>query len=566
MGAFLVYQPSGFCFRLTVPRDLRSIVGVRELRYSLCTYDTYEASVAARKLARKVQALFCRLRGGGKGMAALSGKKIRDLIRGWVKFVLEVAERNRVMGKCPTDLKTLGLLRRVREQAKADHLQSLVCQDYTRVMPLVDDLLQKEGIGFDKEGFSYRSFCREMVKAQLLIIEVGLRQSDGDYSTTGLPFTEFLPNPEEISPLAQQQQNSGAEPQGEVVSQVVERLAAEKTKTGEWTAKTEADYQAAFHLFIQIVGDVPVKKIDRKTIDGYKQTLMKLPPNLSKLPTCRGKSIPEILAMEFKRTMAPDTINRNLARVSVLFHYAEVHGLMDRNPASGMLLKKKKRDDELRDPFTPDDLKKLFHSPLYLNDEHKFSYTFWTPAIGLFSGMRIEEICQLHLEDLRKEDGVWVFDINAKTEDKRLKTPSSARVVPIHPFLLDELRLIQRVESLHDKGEQRLFPELERLRDGYSQRVSKWFNDRYKKRCGIVKTEKMKDFHSFRHTFINALKQNRKVDAYIISELVGHSVQSITMSRYGKRYEPKRLLDAIKTVKFDVNLNHLARSCFAGGG
>jgi len=243
-----------------------------------------------------------------------------------------------------------------------------------------------------------------------------------------------------------------------------------------------------------------------------------------------------------------------------------VHGLMDRNPASGMLLKKKKRDDELRDPFTPDDLKKLFHSPLYLNDEHKFSYTFWTPAIGLFSGMRIEEICQLHLEDLRKEDGVWVFDINAKTEDKRLKTPSSARVVPIHPFLLDELRLIQRVESLRDKGEQRLFPELERLRDGYSQRVSKWFNDRYKKRCGIVKTEKMKDFHSFRHTFINALKQNRKVDAYIISELVGHSVQSITMSRYGKRYEPKRLLDAIKTVKFAVNLNHLARSCFAGGG
>jgi len=270
MGAFLVYQPSGFCFRLTVPRDLRAVVGVREIRYSLHTHQRQEASRTARKLARKVQALFFRLRGGGKGMSELSGKEIRDLITGWVNRVLQLAERRRVMGEGPTDMKTLNLLRRVRERAKAEYLQSLICQDYTHVTPLVDDLLEKEGIGLDKEGFFYRSFCREMVKAKVLVVEIGLRQSNGDYSTTGLPFTEFLPKPKESAPLPQHQQNSGAEPQGEVISQVVERLAAEKTKTGEWTAKTEADYRAAFHLFIQVVGDIPVKKIDRKTMAGYK--------------------------------------------------------------------------------------------------------------------------------------------------------------------------------------------------------------------------------------------------------------------------------------------------------
>ncbi len=34
------------------------------------------------------------------------------------------------------------------------------------------------------------------------------------------------------------------------------------------------------------------------------------------------------------------------------------------------------------------------------------------PVIALHSGAKLEEICQLHLADIRQEDGVWVFDIN----------------------------------------------------------------------------------------------------------------------------------------------------------
>jgi integrase len=567
MGAFLVYQPSGFCFRLTVPRDLMGLVGVREIRYSLHTHQQQEASRTARKLAKKLHELFFRIRDGGGDMAELSGKEIRELIRRWVRSVLRIDERLRVIGQKPKDMEMLNLHLECLKEGKENFRQRLILNKYDGVVAHdADRVLEQEGISLERESLSYKTLCREMIKAFLLCFEVDWRRSQGDYSMAGLPFANLLPRPgngKSGKPSIQDGHSSEPEPQGEVVSQVVERLAAEKIKTGEWTAKTEADYRAAFHLFTQIVGDVPVKKIDRKTIDGYKQTLMKLPPNLSKLPKCQGKTIPEILAMAFNRTMAPDTVNRNLARVNVLFNYAEIHGLVDRNPATGLQLKNKKRDDELRDVFTPGDLRKLFHSRLYLKDEHTQSYTFWVPVFGLFTGARIEEICQLHLDDIRQEDGVWVLDINAKDE-KHLKNPGSARLIPIHPFLMDDLRIIQYAESLQEKGEKRLFPELRRLRDGYSQRVSKWFNDRYKKACGI--TEEGKVFHSFRHTFINALKQNRKVDAYLISELVGHSVQSITMSRYGKRYEPKKLRDAIKTVKFDVNLSHLARSRFAGGG
>jgi integrase len=168
---------------------------------------------------------------------------------------------------------------------------------------------------------------------------------------------------------------------------------------------------------------------------------------------------------------------------------------MQSNPAEGLQIKRQKRADQERQEYTSKDLKKLIGSKEYIEGKHRHSYAYWTPLIALYSGCRLEEICQLHLEDIRQEKGVWVFDINDKGE-KRLKNRSSERLIPIHHQLVD-LGLLDHVYSLADKGEERLFPELQKRRDGYGQTVSKWFQ-RYKKRCGITSC---KTFHSFRHTF-----------------------------------------------------------------
>ncbi|MFO8087227.1 MAG: hypothetical protein R6T91_05385 [Bacteroidales bacterium] len=84
-----------------------------------------------------------------------------------------------------------------------------------------------------------------------------------------------------------------------------------------------------------------------------------------------------------------------------------------------MTIKQQTRPQEQRKAFTTEDLIKIFNTNQYLNDKLKHRYQFWLPVIGLFSGMRIEEICQLHLEDIRLEQGIWVFDLFEKREDKR---------------------------------------------------------------------------------------------------------------------------------------------------
>jgi integrase len=85
----------------------------------------------------------------------------------------------------------------------------------------------------------------------------------------------------------------------------------------------------------------------------------------------------------------------------------------------------------------------------------------------MLSGARINETCQLHLEELREVDGVWVFDINDKG-DKRLKTFSSKQLIPIPSQLL-----LAYVKRLRAKEETRLFPTLKKHRGRYSHTASR---------------------------------------------------------------------------------------------
>jgi integrase len=173
--------------------------------------------------------------------------------------------------------------------------------------------------------------------------------------------------------------------------------------------------------------------------------------------------------------------------------------------------------------------------------------------IGLYTGLRLEEICQLHLEDIRKEGDVWVFDINNK-EGRQLKNQSSIRLVPVHPHLI-ELGLLAHVERLKANGEHRLFPELKNSQRGkYGHYVGRWFAA-YLKKCGVKSETKV--FHSFRHTFITHLK-HKQVDHFMLQEIDGHSLSGETMGRYGKRYTPDILLkEVIEKVDFGLDLDWL---------
>ncbi len=149
----------------------------------------------------------------------------------------------------------------------------------------------------------------------------------------------------------------------------------------------------------------------------------------------------------------------------------------------------------------------MFHeSPEFGKDKAKEPQYFWIPLIALHTGARREEICQLYVTDLKRVKDIWCLDIQEEADksDKSVKT-SEKRLVPLHPFIAEDLNFVGFVASLKDqKG--RIFHTLKRTKSGYKYggAFGQWFS-RFRKRCiqsGVVITS---NIHSISGTDLRLL-------------------------------------------------------------
>ena len=178
-----------------------------------------------------------------------------------------------------------------------------------------------------------------------------------------------------------------------------------------------------------------------------------------------------------------------------------------------------------------------------LNPTDENPENYWLPILGYFTGLRIEELCQLRIEDIKQIEGNYCVSVSPAAGT--LKTINAERVVPLHNGLI-ELGFIEYVKSLDKLNSIRLWQKLQANAYGkYSSAYSKRFG-KFKRAIGI--DDKQLTFHSFRHTFANELKQ-ADVTEHLIAQLIGHSNSSITMSRYGKEYELEKMAEAIERLK-----------------
>ena len=266
--------------------------------------------------------------------------------------------------------------------------------------------------------------------------------------------------------------------------------------------------------------------------------------------------------MDIKDPISTTTVNKHLGWCSSFYDWSINHGYSDINPFKGMKLKRTVTPRDERDRFSESDLKKIFGKENYIHFtkiEGRRYELYWTPLIGVFSGLRLGEITTLYLDNIKEISGNhrekrWCFDIveEPEREDKHLKTKSSRRIVPIHNTLLD-LGFVEFIELLKkkDPSRERLFQELKISEGSYNKNVSTFFNNRYLPNLGL-KTNK-KNFHSFRHTVSDHLKQ-KGIEPHFINELLGHSSGNIDLDRYGKGYNPDIIYNkCVKKISYQTS-------------
>lgn len=558
-------------FRIVVPRDLRLVCPRHEIRISLRTTSKSQAKPHALRLSLLTSNYFAKIRHaptfeealatGEALLQALSGNTF-DEVTDWLDALIPQLEGESgeplrrlvaLRAKYGTNKAAkIAFLKATVEQlpGKSDaEIDSLFCDMYADLTPLV---IEGNTIATELNCLTLaaQKTLQDTVHAGEIQAMADAQQSEiGSITDMAAEIAAKV-----TLKVASSISTNGANPPlptlaSEQLGAIVEAYCANQISEGCWTPKTEAENRAIFSLWLRIVGDQPIRDYRFEQHKDYKTTLSKLPPNLNKSPCYREKSIEELLGMNCQAA-APNTINKNLVRISALFDWAMRYGRTDLNPARGMLIRNPKRANEERKAFSDDDLRKLFRSPEYTQSGHRHPYQFWVPLIALYSGARLNEICQLHLCDFDEHEGIMVIRISEEGGKKRLKTKAAKRLIPIHPYLI-RLGLIDFVDSLRQADQIRLFPELKERRDGYGQTVSKWFAS-YCTRCGIDEAGKV--FHSFRHTVIDHLKQ-ADVPKEKIAALVGHEDDSETFGRYGKDFRPSTLLGVVKELDFPESVN-----------
>ena len=234
--------------------------------------------------------------------------------------------------------------------------------------------------------------------------------------------------------------------------------------------------------------------------------------------------------------------------MAAFLSWCQKHGDIATNPAAGLQMRDNRRASEERSTYAKEDIEKILKSiSPFRTGKHPERY--WIPIIALYSGMRQSEIAQLYVDDVKQVDGIWCFDVNESSEDKSVKSKAGIRQVPIHPELI-AIGLICYRESLIKRHAKRMWPELECKRDGYGQTFQRWYG-RFNRES--ITDDTRKCFHSFRHNFMDAFKQELANDA-VIKALVGHEDEALHLNRYGKKFKMLVLFDTIKTLNYDIDI------------
>lgn len=535
-------------FRRVVPERLRPVIGKREVVRSLGTKDAAEAKIRNKRVGQEVDDLFTQAEAK---LAASEAPLVWDdpaftlahaeaLAAEWLQERLAADATRRAEGPPLTEMSAF--LQSMAGLEDGERVRAAVSmRHYDLVAAFVTPIVDKHSLPFASHGPAWRRLASAVARATKELVAERDRRAKGDWPLA-VPATPALPFP----PVAL---GKPAQPTEKTTfGEVFENYVTERALPPD----TEKAYRTTVRLLHDILGTsdaTPVAFFEKSHIRDFKLALLKLPSRRHG-PHLRRLSVEQLIKF---RTEHPDvpgmterTVNKHIDFMRAVFGYAVDNEYISANPASNMSIKNSKRvQGEKRSTFSEEDLRRIFTSPLFQEDQWEGRQ--WLPVIALYMGCRLEEIGQLFVEDVRTARGISYLAIRGEAGgEQSVKTQASIRDVPLHPVLL-KLGFLDYVAKVRRTASRRLFPDITSRRNKVTAAYSTWFG-RYLDKLSI--RERLKVFHSFRHTFKDACRE-AGIDPKVAIAFTGHADDSVAES-YGHGYSLKHLFEKISLIRYGL--------------
>ena len=471
-------------------------------------------------------------------------------------------------------------------------------------------LLDALGVDHRRDSQNYLRLARMLERAALKAYEVERRRADGDEpDEVALPdlsgCRSFTPDdmarlldeptaPDAPAPRADGPDRRVAETPADspddgrddalTVSRAQVGCANERRLGGAWDAKSCAQSAESARLFADLVADKPIGDISAADVRRFKEALAGLPAKYAQAKPFKDLRPHAALAEARRlaerdggpgiRCLSAKTINKHVSFMRSIVGWANPTAQNPfafasiKTPKKGAAGRRAADSGQTRRPFTDDELRRFFSSPVYAGFAHAKARfkpgrrmlrdaRFYVPLIAAYSGMRLEEICQLRSEDIGVAEDVPCMFVRAG-DGRRIKTANAHRAVPIHPVLVDA-GLLEHRDRMAGDASGLLFPELGFTRDGqpsplgprerHGDAISTWFGH-YCTRIGL--SDPALVFHSFRHGFIQRLFNTAGVEEAKVKAIVGHANEGESHESYFRGYAPGVLADTVGALAYGI--------------
>lgn len=327
------------------------------------------------------------------------------------------------------------------------------------------------------------------------------------------------------------------------------------------------NWQSSVRVFSEIVGDLPLSEMSKEEVIEFNKMIQRLPANFGKssrdnrsarqviedtdesepmeiaafIDKLRNEGKPSneindaIAAVRTKRISAT-TIKRHQTALQSIFEHSLSQGMIASNPFKGRLLTEaevkrwKRSEARVERVGWGESIYTLLGSEVFTNPLADIGEPlFWAPLIAMYAGLRLEEICQLRVQDFAKDNGIIFVAVQNQLGSQLVKTSNSIRRIPLHKALVD-VGLPKLVELRQQAGMSRLFPDMPRSKSKgtMSAIMSKRFG--YYIRSRGIKEDGL-DFHALRTEFLVRLTRN-KVPDHVRKGLMGHEQTDVTHANY----------------------------------
>jgi integrase len=201
-----------------------------------------------------------------------------------------------------------------------------------------------------------------------------------------------------------------------------------------------------------------------------------------------------------------------------------------------------------REVFTLDDFEALFrHAAQFRSSEPA---KWWVTVVPAFTGVRIEELAQAHLNGdflcdaesgihyLQIDELVRAIDERSRSSPKSVKSQAGWRRVPLHPLLV-EGGFLDYLEDERKAGAitpfSRTWKPLKGARVKHAQKITDWGVESLKtlRAQGAITKERVGYFHSMRHSFTTFLSKADIAEEWRAA-ITGHAFGGINAQIYNK--------------------------------